>query len=416
MNRIVYFIFIVQVISFNLSAQESQGSSKIDFNGYFSGMPSLSWYSDAHVKGLRDTSAWQVVLHNRLNFTYYASDHFTASLQLRNQLIGGEYIKIMNIENGFVKQNYFLPLTFQQEFGDQYMLSLSADRAWVQYTYNNLEIKAGRQRINWGQTFVWNPNDLFNSYNFFDFDYPERPGADAIRILYYPSYTSAVDLAVKIDSAGNATGGLLYRFNKWQTDFQIIAGYFKNENKLIAADTLPSVSWTDEDIVGGLGFSSALGNVSIRGEASYFYTLKDREIYDDLFLISLACDYSFPDQTTLMFEFMYNSNVTLTGSSFLSFYAGTQNVKSLTFTKYNAFGQVTYPVTPLLNASLSGMYFWDDALKGGYLGPSLEYSVGDNTSLGLYYQFFAFGIKLGSTGDTEKANSSFAFIRLKWNF
>ena len=51
---------------------------------------------------------------------------------------------------------------------------------------------AGRQRINWGQTFVWNVNDVFNAYSYFDFDYKERPGRmlfvfNSIRIILLPS-------------------------------------------------------------------------------------------------------------------------------------------------------------------------------------------------------------------------------------
>lgn len=32
---------------------------------------------------------------------------------------------------------------------------------------------------------AWNPNDWFNTYNYFDFDYEERPGTDAIRVRVY---------------------------------------------------------------------------------------------------------------------------------------------------------------------------------------------------------------------------------------
>ncbi|MGD2035432.1 MAG: hypothetical protein PVF73_10275 [Bacteroidales bacterium] len=390
--------------------QENNALSSVDFHGYVSAMPSLYW--------MEDSSAWQALLHNRLNLDWYPTDRISGSIQLRNQLIAGEFVEITPIDNGFNKENYFLPLTYQQKFADRYLLSLSIDRAWLQYTYNQFEIKLGRQRINWGQTFVWNPNDLFNSYNFFDIDYPERPGADALRMQYYTGFTSSIDLAAKLDSSGNVTGGAMYHFNLWNTDFQVLAAYFRQSNKLeLAIDSLRvPIKWEDRDLVGGFGFSGAISNLSIRGELSYFYSLESGNNSSDQLLTSLAFDYSFPDQTYLMFEFFYNSNVQLSGTSFLNFYGGSQNVKTMTFTKYNAFGQVTYPVTPLINATLGAMYFYDKMLTGFYTGPSVEVSLTDNLGLSAFFQFFAFQYDSPNTTDKEWTKSNFAFLRLKWNF
>ncbi len=83
---------------------------------------------------------------------------------------------------------------------NSFFLNTTIDRLWLDLNFNKFQARIGRQRINWGQTFVWNPNDIFNAYSFFDFDYTERPGSDAIRLQYYPSFSSAIELAAKIDS------------------------------------------------------------------------------------------------------------------------------------------------------------------------------------------------------------------------
>ena len=409
MKKYLILLFLLLFSQIGTSQDNSRLSS-IDFHGFISGMPSIFW--------MEDSSAWQVLLHNRLNFDWYPSERISGSVQFRNQLIAGEFVEITPIENGFNKENYFLPLTYQSKFSDQYLLSLSIDRIWIQYTYNNLEVKLGRQRINWGQTFVWNPNDLFNSYNFFDFDYVERPGADAIRVQYYTSFTSSIDLAAKIDSSGKVTAGALFHFSKWNTDFQILGGFFNQEKQLVFnLDTLNlTINQEDKDLVGGLGFSGAINNLSIRGELSYFYSLLDNVDTKNLLLTSLVFDYAFPDQTSLMFEFFYNSNIQLPASSFLSFYGGTQNVKTLTFTKYNAFGQVSYPLNPIINTTLAGMYFFDKDLHGLFVGPSVDLSIGDNLSLAAFFQFFAFNYENPVTKKKEWSKSNFAFLRLKWNF
>ena len=81
-----------------------------------------------------------------------------------------------------------------------FFLNTTIDRLWVDFNYGKLQVRAGRQRINWGQTLIWNPNDIFNAYSFFDFDYIERPGSDAVRVQYYPGSSSSVEAAVKVNS------------------------------------------------------------------------------------------------------------------------------------------------------------------------------------------------------------------------
>jgi hypothetical protein len=86
---------------------------------------------------------------------------------------------------------------------------------------------------------------------------------------------------------------------------------------------------------------------------SYFYSLKENADSTDLLLLSLAADYSFPNQIYLIFEFLYNNNVLIPEGSFLTgFYGSSQTVKMLTYTKYNFFTQVSYPLSPILNTSL----------------------------------------------------------------
>ena len=244
-------IVLIFLGSFNLVAQEEEDLSALDFNGYVSGIPSVNWTSDS--------ALWQVLLHNRLNFHWYPTPSLQASLQFRNQFIAGDFIELMGVEDGFKQENYALPLTYYQIFGNDYLLSLSIDRLWVQYTHNKLEIKLGRQRINWGQTFVWNPNDIFNTYNFFEFDYPERPGADAVRVIYYPNYNSSVDLAAKTDSAGNITAAGMYRFTKWNTEIQLLGGYYSQSNRLMTDPFSPPLTWDDRDLYTDSAFREAWG-------------------------------------------------------------------------------------------------------------------------------------------------------------
>jgi len=59
--------------------------------------------------------------------------------------------------------------------GKSYVFVSTFDRANIEYTKGNFEAMVGRQRVNWGINTVWTPNDIFNSFSYFDFDYEERP-------------------------------------------------------------------------------------------------------------------------------------------------------------------------------------------------------------------------------------------------
>jgi hypothetical protein len=72
------------------------------------------------------------------------------------------------------------------------------NRLYLDWRKNNWQVRMGRQRINWGVNLVSNPNDLFNTYSFFDFDYTERPGADALRVKHFLEDMWRVQAAVSL--------------------------------------------------------------------------------------------------------------------------------------------------------------------------------------------------------------------------
>jgi len=61
-------------------------------------------------------------------------------------------------------------------------------------------------------------------------------------------------------------------------------------------------------------------------------------------------------------------------NNFNTFYSGTLSSKDLAFSEFSAFGQFTWAISPLLNLTLSAMWFPD--LEGYFAGPSLDYSLG----------------------------------------
>ena len=268
-TRISIFLLIVLAGS----AGDLRAQDRISLNGYFSDMQSLYRMDDRWL--------WENTLHNRLNLSLYPAHWLSASLQIRNRLITGNTInKIPGYASFAGKDPGWMDLSWASDgdIGDEggYIISSMIDRLWLQFSFGNLEIRAGRQRINWGQTFVWNPNDIFNSYSYFEVDYPERPGSDALRIQYYTGVASSLELAAKIDSADRITAAGYFRFNTLGFDLQLLGGIYQ-----------------EEDLVLGTGWSGNLGPAAFRGELSFFRDLENFSDTTAYLMASAAIDYTF---------------------------------------------------------------------------------------------------------------------------
>ena len=361
---------------------------RLSLSGYVTNMQSFMFQS------LNDNWTIDNLIHNRLNFKWNTrSDNFKAVLELRNRLIIGEsvsttpeYAKMIDADYGFVK------LSDNLSNGNSYLLNSKIDRAYIDYTKDKLQLTIGRQRINWGQCITWNPNDLFNAYSFFDFDYVEKPGSDAIRLQYYTSYTSTFEFALKADNNQKVTSAFLYRFNKWNYDIQFLAGIFNQQDYVI-----------------GTGWSGNIKGASFRGEISYFQPKHNFADTTGILVVSLGTDYTFKNSFMLQIEALYNQNRSSGVNNFVDFYNKSLSAKNLSFTKVTFMLQGSYPITPLFNVSLAGMYF--PKLNGIFLGPSFTWSLTNNLDFSLIVQSFAGQLV---KGQTEHIN--FGFLRLKWNF
>ncbi len=380
----------------NNDEEEILSGSSFELRGYLSNMQSVM-ITDIDGKWINDN-----LFHNRLNFFWYAGNKLTTSIQFRNRFMYGQSI-VLNpayaerIDN----EDNFMDLSMNIFEGKSYFLNTSIDRLYIKYTEGNLVFTAGRQRINWGQTMVWNPNDVFNVQNYFDFDYPEKPGSDAIRFQYYPDYTSTAEIAAKLDHNNKLTAAGFYRFNKWGYDLQVIGGIL-----------------SETDIFGGLGWSGDIKGAGFRGEASYFHPLDKASDTSGIFISSLSLDYTFKNSLYLQFESLYSEQPEGYGvTGFYEYYQGTLDVKKMSFSEWNLFLQTSYPFTPLFNAGLSLMYFPD--ISGIYTGPSLEYSLTDDSEVSLISQIFNgnFANPLDPGSDSEKRTTIFfGFVRYKFSF
>lgn len=334
------------------------------------------------------------LIHNRLDFNWFISPNLTFSAGMRNRVVTGEMIKyIPDYRESFERDLGWFGLSENLISDSSFLLSSGFDRLFFDYQHGKFSITVGRQRINWGQSLVWNPNDVFNSYSLFDFDYPERPGSDAIRIRYFKDEQISLELAAKVDYHKQKTIAGLFRINKWNYDFQFLAGWMN-----------------DQDYVVGTGWSGGIKGAGFRGEITYLYPTHKNAENQDVLVATVSGDYTFPSTLMLQLDFLYNTQTSIEGlqQSLWSFNAPPSSVKNLMFSEFNLYAAATYNITPLLKSNISGILM--RKIDGYYLEPSLSYSLSNNAEISLILQH------LRLQEEPYKGDNTSVFTRLKIGF
>ncbi|MDR0560603.1 MAG: hypothetical protein LBG92_10565 [Prevotellaceae bacterium] len=360
-----------------------------ELNGYASDMPSV-----IYMKQNQSNTWWQNSLHNRLNFSWRFAKNISIETGMRNRLLAGSGDMLdpaeMNADKGWADLTW--NIFSADRNANRLLLNTSFDRLHVTFEKDKWQIRLGRQRINWGQTLVWNPNDIFNTYSFFDFDYPERPGCDALRSTYYHSETASSELAVSVNHAGKTTAALLHHWNWRNFDYQIIAG-----------------EQTESDVILGGAWTGDFGGLNFRGEFSYFHPIGSFADTAGTVAVSVGVDCMLSGSLMLQAEALYNNSGN-SSEGLTALYSAPLSAKKLSVCDWNVFAQVARPVTPRLNLALSGMYFVD--VNSFYAGLTLDYSLVENLDMSFIAQYFA------TAENSAVGNMRFimGFVRLKYSF
>lgn len=332
------------------------------------------------------------LLHSRLNFSWYLNESLTFRADLRSRAFFGDLVRAQDnyaqlIDNA---NNDYFDLSLVVIDSDSWVVHSMLDRLYFEYAKKDWEVRVGRQRLNWGISTIWNPNDVFNAFAFTDFDYEERPGSDAVRVKRYLSYASSIELAAKLDdSIEEAVIAALWKFNEWNYDFQLLAGLVKNE-------------WT----LGG-GWAGNIGNAGFKGEWTFFFPI-DKDAPTS-FAATLGFDYVFESQLYLNFGYLYNSNGTSSGNV-AGLFDFDLSAKNLYPYRHAILTQTSLPITPLLNTGVAIIYS-PVSIHPLFINPSFTYSVANNWDLDLIGQ-----IVFNTQDETYKSPLQAFFLRTKFSF
>ena len=287
----------------------------------------------------------------------------------------------------------WLDLTFPLVSAGDHVAYVNFDRFSIQHTRGNLEVQAGRQRVNWGVNYVWNPNDIFNASSFFDITYIEKPGSDSLRLRYYTGPVSSAETAVKVDFEDRVTAAGLFRTNVGGYDLQAFAGSVQGA------------------LGAGFGWSGQLGGAGFNGELTYFGPGGTGLVTDEQFIAAAGGNYTFPNSLMLTTEFIYNSLGTTdpVGSNPIlgTFFV---DARTLTLARWNVMLSASYQASPLTRLGLASVYNPND--MSAYVSPQLDYSLSNNVTLTVAGQLLFGGAETQFSGD----NGSSVFAWLKGSF
>lgn len=383
-RKSIVWCFILYLPVMQVVSQDSIPEKKIKISGYIKDLQSISF--DNNFRNLVSGN----LIHNRINIKWKPSAVVNGAVELRNRVFWGEEVaSTPGFANQLKNKNELVNLSKTWVNSGNLVLHTNIERVWVEWYKPKWNVRLGRQRINWGITTMWNPNDIFNSYNFLDVDYEERPGSDAVKIACHLNAVTGVEMAVAgSDEKHKSVGAMRFFTNKWNYDFQFISGWYK------------------EGFTAGGGWAGSIKDGGFKGEFMYFAPQKDTAGQLNL---AMEWDYVFKKGWYLNVGGLLNTNGLdrpVSGWTNLNFQLSPRNILPV---RWAGVITTSKEITPLFTANMSVLYSPNINLL--MVLPGLKYNLAANLDADIFWQSFFAGID-----GTFSAIAHKGYLRLKWSF
>lgn len=365
------------------AAQDSLKVQRFQLNGYVKDLQSLTW--QPNMTNLITGN----LIHNRINIKWFPATRITGAMELRNRLYWGEEIGIIPAFSSRLRNaNEAVDLSNNWIDDHRMVLNTNVDRLWFEYQGAKWNVRLGRQRINWGIGTTWNPNDLYNTFNFLDFDYEERPGADAVKVQYQTGEMDHIEVALALADSSQEIVAAKYFINIANYDLQFIAGWFRDQPTM------------------GFGWSGSIRETGFKGELQYYFLRAGNRQQLNL---SVEADHMFEKGWYISGGFLFNNIGQDESPLLLNVATMDISPRNLMPTKWNSVLTLSKEITPLIVASTTVIYTPGTDLL--IVLPTFTFSLTENVDVNIVWQsFFASGI----TGFDDLSHR--AFLRVKWNF
>jgi hypothetical protein len=375
--------------------------SSATVSGYLEYLSGVSEYPSVPGK------LYDQIVHARINSRWYPSSSLTGALEVRGRAFYGDSVDKTPDFLDTIKTPHDVfnadDVIWQ---GKETVGYAELDRLWMDYTAGGIEATAGRQRIAWGTALVWNVIDVFNPKSVLDFDYEEKPGADALRVQYYTGPLSHVELA---DKPGRTTKESviagLYSINVSAYDLYAVGGIRKDR-------WMAGGAWAGD--VKGAGFrgEALLSRAPVRTGSgpspdlsAYGSSFFDKD--EPVVSAVLSGDYTFRNSFYVHAETLYNSNGKTENAGVFRHEAADAGM--LSPARWSLYQEFAYDLTPLTRTSIFGIFNPDD--HSSIIVPMLTTSLKTDLDL-LLIGLFASGGPDAEYG----AYGSSVFARLRYSF
>lgn len=376
-------LFLNLAAAFAAMAQDTAATRKFFVSGYVKDMQTLGFDSSFSNPG------WTNLVHNRINVKWKPSDKITAAAEARSRLF---YSRAADMPAGAITQRagneYFnmQPVWINTR---ELVFTSNVERLYVDYRTDQIDLRVGRQRINWGMSTTWNPNDIFNSYNFLDFDYEERPGVDGAKFKYGSGGNVSFEVAYARTRLQHGNiAALKLSYNKWNYDFQFISGIYYNKPTL------------------GAGWTGYIGDAGFKGELQYFFAGKDSTGH---FNLTMESDYKFAREWYVDFGILYNNyglSKSITQANAIDLNISPQNLMPA---KWNLMLTTTKQFSPRLSANTTLLFAPGTNLFIFF--PFIQYNLITNLDVDVIWQSF-----FAEVNGDFKDMRQIGFLRAKLSF
>lgn len=381
MKEVLLLLFIF--ISILTKAQDTTVEKKVSLNGY---IKAFETYTNAHFKN--EHYALHLI-HNRINFKWKPSDHFNFISEFRNRIFFGEQIKMTpNFAKGLRNQSEMVNLQKAWINKNQFIFHTNVERLYTDLIQTKWNLRIGRQRINWGIGTTWNPNDIFNTYNFLDIDYEERPGTDAVKLELNTTDFSNLSFVYNQSANKKIITAAKYYFNKWNYDFQFIMGsYYGNAT------------------IGG-GWAGSIKDAGFKGEVQYYFNnLKDSNQLN----MVIDFDYMFNKGWYASIGALYNSNGVHTEIENWEKINLNVSARNLMPTRFSTITTFKKEISLVSSIGVSLVYA---PIVNLFIGmPNFSYNIYNAFDLDLIGQLYYL-----KQNTTFKKMTTIGFIRLRYSF
>ena len=390
-------------IEFQLAAvaHASSWTRNIDCGGYVRERPvlwevpgAMTRAGPADAVGVSGPAESQVrvgnLLHLRQNLRWYPSLGLTVALETKERIWAGKDVaSVFGFADRFALHEPYFDLTHRFLDERDAVAEATIDRFWLNVVHGDVEARLGRQRVAWGTNLIWNPLDLFNRASPLDFDNEEKPGTDAVRMLYFLGPTSLMDLAAApAREPDQATVAIRAQANRWGYDGHLVAGR------------------RGPEAIAGAGWAGDINGAGFRGEALWSFP-RDDAVPSYLVMV-VSGDYTLSNGLYLHGAVLYNERGVTGPAGSIALQRALQR-GDLSPARGSLLIQVAKDVTPLHHLDLTVIHNPDDS--SSYVGPSWHWSIRTNLDITVMALLFR-----GDEGTEFGDNSQLGMIGFKYSF